>query len=517
MTAAAYTTDLADLTLCEATTGVTEPGTWTAGGLPVNETDYYIQGSNCCSKTFNATSLGGLVYTAGAGVTIPADGAFMAWQYFAAPNALDTDANGGIRLIVGSATTAFKAWNLGGRDSYAYGGWQCLAVDPTLTADYTVGSPTSTLLTFGWAANITNAVAKGNPFGMDALRYGRCELRVNGGDLANGYATFAGIAAANDATSARWGLLQAIEGGYKWQGLMTLGYTSAVDFRDSNKSIVIANTKKVSANFNKIEVRQASSRVDWTGISIAALGTVSKGRFEAIDDADINLENCTFTDMDTFVFKPASTVNGSVFRRCGLVTTGGGTISNTTFDKPSGAVGVAATNLSQLADCAFVSDGTGHAVDLGTISGNITMTWDCTDSGYAATNGSTGNETIKAAPASGVTLTINVGAGKTTPTYYNAGAGTITVVSGQVTITLTGLKNPTEVRVFYQGTTNEVSGTGAENVTTGSHAFTLPASTAVDISILALGYQNLRILNYSTASDATLPVSQVIDRQYLNP
>jgi hypothetical protein len=111
-------------------------------------------------------------------------------------------------------------------------------------------------------------------------------------------------------------------------------------------------------------------------------------------------------------------------------------------------------------------------------------------------------------------VTINVSGGST-PSIRTAGA-TVTV-NNNVTITLTGLKNPSEVRVFNQGTTTERSGTGAENVTTGTHAFSVPASTAVDIAVLSLGYQNLRILNYSTASDASIPVSQVLDRQYANP
>ena len=96
-------------------------------------------------------------------------------------------------------------------------------------------------------------------------------------------------------------------------------------------------------------------------------------------------------------------------------------------------------------------------------------------------------------------------------------AGATVVVNNNVTITLTGLKNPSEVRVFNAGTQTERSGTGAESVTSGSHAFSIPASTAVDVSVLSLGYQNLRILNYSSASSASIPVSQVLDRQYLNP
>lgn len=85
-----------------------------------------------------------------------------------------------------------------------------------------------------------------------------------------------------------------------------------------------------------------------------------------------------------------------------------------------------------------------------------------------------------------------------------------------VTITLTGLKNPTEIRVFNAGTTTEIADTGGENVTSGSHSFQVPAGTSVDISILSLGYQNTRLLNYTASTTTSIPISQVIDRQYAN-
>ena len=101
----------------------------------------------------------------------------------------------------------------------------------------------------------------------------------------------------------------------------------------------------------------------------------------------------------------------------------------------------------------------------------------------------------------------------TTPTYRN-GAGASTTVNNNVSITLTGLKNPTEVRVFSAGTQTAL--VGQEDVTTGEYSFFVGSGVSVDISILSLGYQNMRILTYSTTSDVTIPVSQQIDRQYQN-
>ena len=132
----------------------------------------------------------------------------------------------------------------------------------------------------------------------------------------------------------------------------------------------------------------------------------------------------------------ANTIEDSTFNQCGLITVTG-TLDGCVINESTATSAVSTTTLAKLVNCDFISDGTGHAVNLGTISSTQAMTWSCTDSGYAATNGTTGNETILVNVASGQTLTINVGTGATTPTYYNTGTGTVTVISGAVTVRVT--------------------------------------------------------------------------------
>ena len=435
MAVPSYTTDLADLDLAQNTTNWTNIGT----GALASETDFYVQNGNCVSKpgwTGDATRGG--IFNSSSGKTINTPNAYFAWNYFWGPGALETEANGGMQMIIGSSTTAYKQWYIRGSDTILpFDGWACIPVDPSLTADTTTGSPTSTLQYFGVLARIKAgaAISKGNPLGIDAIRYGRGELRINGGQAAD-YATLAGAESTANSTTNRWGILQAIPGGYQWQGLMTLGYTSAVDFRDSNRSIVVANTKKVTSAFNKIEVRQASSRVDWTNYSITALGTTSRGDFECIDDADINFESCTFTDIGTFIFKANSTINKCTFRRTDKITTNGAVISNCTIDNNRNATAVLASspaNASLISNTAFISDGTGYAIEITGTAANMTLTGN-TYSGYAASDGSTGNEAVFINIASGsMNLTISGGG---TPSIRTAGA-TVTVISGAVSATVT--------------------------------------------------------------------------------
>jgi len=439
MAAPSYTTDLADISTAESATGWAESTAWGAGKTLVLETDFYIQGSNCISEALK-TGIGSLIYDFGQDATAFATGdVAMTWHYCWAPNAMDVDASGGMRAIIGSGINDFNGWSVAGSDTLPYGGWICVPIDPDTndgTPDYSEGTPGASLQFFGHATNLIGEVSKGNSHGVDVIRYGRAEAIFRDGDSTNGFATFAGFAAENDDTGNRWGLIQEQAGGYLWQGLITLGdSTGSVDFRDSNVAITINNTKKVTSGFNKIEINDATSRVDWDTILITALGTLSRGALEVVDNADVNFDDCIFTDMSTFIFQADSTVNTTTFRRCDQVTTGTGEFNTCLFDESVATAATIMANLSDISDCSFVSDGTsGYAVELTSLGGG-TMTWDNNDVGYAGTDGTTGDETIHVDSTSG-SLTINVAAGYTTPTIHSEGA-TVSVVAGQVTTTIT--------------------------------------------------------------------------------
>jgi len=527
--AATYTTDLTGasntLSTCEAITGWAEPTAagWVASVTPIDQTENYIQGTHSISATGKTTGVGGHLFNAGSGQTMPTDGAFLMWGYFASMGALDTEANGGMRLMIGNSLSAFYGWKVAGKDSIPYGGWHNFAVNPTVTPDYTAGTPSGTWQYFGFAVNALVAISKGEPYGIDVARYGRCEARFAGGDGADADATFLGFATVNDDAANRWGLIQAVDGGYLWKGLMVLGYAAAVVFTDSNTLVLVENTKKVTAGFNKIEIRNASSVINWTSINFLALGTVSKGRLEVVDDCDVNIAGCSFTGMDTFIFKAASAVLTSTFRNCGVITANSADFAGTKFE---GYAGTADTSYmdwntnsdpgTKLANCSFVKgSAAAHALsftDTNLISINLPNS--CTFSGYSASNGQTDSALYFAKSSGSITVYYNG-----TVTYKSAGA-TITISASNVDVTLTGLKDNSECRVYTAGTTTELAGT--ENATTGttdnrSFTFSLAAATSVDIRVFAVGYLPADILAYTVpTSAASIPVQQIFDRVYQN-
>lgn len=86
--------------------------------------------------------------------------------------------------------------------------------------------------------------------------------------------------------------------------------------------------------------------------------------------------------------------------------------------------------------------------------------------------------------------------------------------------TLTGLKNNTEIRLFEAGTTNEILNSGQENITSGvfNYEYNYFNDINIDISIISLNYINIKLKNITLSNvNQTIPISQIIDRQYLNP
>lgn len=453
MATAAYDSDLTaanggELTLAD-NAGVwdeSSDASYDDNGAPIDETNFFIQGTSCVSCLWSKTGIGTAIFI-GTTFTVPTDGAILIWSFWAAPASLNTYANGGVRTLVGDGLGSFDTFKASGSNfaPNPIGGWAQYAVDPNIaTAHASVGTPAS-WTHIGMVVD-ASAQARGNPFGVDAIRVGRCTLEViDGFTLTAG--TFAGIATFDTSTDQRYGLFQTVFGGYKWKGLMSLGVTAtAVNFIDSNANIFVDNVPQVSALFNRIEVNHASSVITWTSVSISAqdglnnavAATASVGDFECVDNATVTKNSCTFTDMNTFIYQSNSTLTSSIYRRCGSVTQGGATFTGNTFDEAKGTHALLSTptTIGSVTGNTFTSDGTGYAVELGTTTDGTTITWDNTDSGYAAVDGVTGNETIHIT-FNGTTKDISVAAGASTPTVHNSGTGTVTVTAGLLTVRVT--------------------------------------------------------------------------------
>lgn len=110
--------------------------------------------------------------------------------------------------------------------------------------------------------------------------------------------------------------------------------------------------------------------------------------------------------------------------------------------------------------------------------------------------------------------------GAGTLSWTNNNGSDASIGSGNVnflnpfTLTLTDIQNPTEVRVYEAGTTNEVA--GQEDVTTGTFAATISVPS-VDIRFVSLDFRIFTLYGVAITSDVTISVQQFVDRVYENP
>jgi len=419
MAAPSYTNDLTTIVDFDGTPAsptVAEPAApWADGRSPAVDTDFPIQSTNHCSLVMNATGKAGAVCDNASSFSWTAGNYLFGWIVWLAPGAIAERASGGLVMLCGSSTSVYKVFYVGGKTfgSYPYGGWQNFAVDPTMTPSENYGSPTAFHIV-GGGANVLSAVAKGSPLGFDVFRYGRGTFRIAGGETAN-YATFTGMAAANDATSARWGLFRTMPGGFLQKGVLHFGYGALCEFVDSNKSIAIDNAIWVNSNFNRIEIYNASSKVYWTNISIRSLCAVSPGQFEMFNAADVRFDGCTFINMDTFIFLSTAQITNTIFQGCKLITSGGGTFTGSKFLEPTVSADTSAFRWNVAADLdgkidkATFSKGAAahHAIELGVSAPNNLTIRNVTFSGFNATDGQ--NDSVLHLLDKGVDTTWTIG------------------------------------------------------------------------------------------------------------
>jgi hypothetical protein len=235
---------------------------------------------------------------------------------------------------------------------------------------------------------------------------------------------------------------------------------------------------------------------DLDSIGLYGCQFIHGGTFQ-LDDAAVDLASCLFLDCTQAQVSNATIVRASV-------------VDANTAD---GTAFMITDDFGDIANCSFeFSDG--HAIEITSTAVSSQNNVGNSFAGYTNSVNST-DAAILHSSAGSLTINSSGGSNLNTNSYRNTGGGSVTI-NNNVSTTLSGLVNPTEVRVYSAGTTTELA--GQEDVTTGSFVFSLGAATSVDIRIFAVSYEPADILGYTVgSSDTTIPVQQRFDRNYSNP
>lgn len=204
----------------------------------------------------------------------------------------------------------------------------------------------------------------------------------------------------------------------------------------------------------------------------------------------------------------------------------GGTVTNSSWD-------IGGETTTERYDTTFLSFATANDSTKGAVSASSTMSAShkkcglliaiaSEESEYTLTNVTLANFGADAAADAAIDIEDTTGAyvfnisGGTTPTVKTDGAAWRIVQTAD--LTLTGLVNPTEVRIFDAGTQTEIDGT--EDITTGTDTWSIDSATypSVDIRIITETYINQFLESVDMSSgDVTIPIVQIFDRNYANP
>jgi len=468
------------------------------------------------------------------------------WYNVLSPGLLDTIANGGFRVRLGTGQAAnFGEWDLHGQDTLDRypGGWRCVVVDPTTTPTTIDGGASFDLASiryFGFYINMSGS-AKYNNIIIQYIAAGK-GLRITGTDV-TGWQEVSDYC--NDYTTRAWGMMQERAGIYYSYGTMTV---SGASFSDDSRIMKFDSTEyynsggswvpTMSDNQNGILLLDdgANALTFTDGVQVGS-GDTATGRsgtsfigsgdvftfFDADDltngSSDVNLYGTGINNFQTdLVFEPDldHELSGVTFAGSGMVRSETNVVRNCTFSAHSSAASASfywepgSTNIKN-------SNFLGNTLTDFSLSGYGVMIPTSGSYSFSNLNFSGNDWDILYTGSPGTTATINSADATNHPsTWYAPYGGTVEIIVS-VTLTLTGLVSGSEVRIYEAGTTTEVAGVEDSGISF-SYDYNFVEGTYVDIVIHHVDYVYQRIETFLLpGSTSSIPVQQQYDRWYSNP
>ena len=507
---------------------------WTGGSL---NTSFFAEATGCIAEALNIAT--GQIYFTGTARDLSNTLIYV----YSFNNALQSDwdaANPPNALHIGDGTNRVTVKQAGGNRrvfSHLDGPveWQCLLVDgsqiSTLNGQGLVVARAGSVGALNLASitqtgsdltTLTKALGGGVNAACDIIRVGNDGLRITGGTTGD-RGTFLEVALEDRSTAdakAHGMLRELTTEVYSTQGPLTFGGPTETAWFEEVGIVLAYENRYVADDKYYLQVEGGSGATHFIlrGSTIKSAGPGVRCDFQVGGAANIDALEVTGTvfaalkNTVTFGANTNHVVTGCTFDGCGQIDASSvqfrnNTISNST--DPDGALLVGAAGTAEMADLSFLSGGSGHAVRF-TEPGTYTFSnWSF--SGY----GSSGTTDAAMVNDSGGLVTINVTSGDS-PTVLNVGAST-TEVQNVVSLTITGLVDNTEVRIYR--VSDDVELFGVENSLGGSvtYEYNYLEPTPVYIHIHNIFYVFIRLELTLGANDASVPVQQRFDRAYSNP
>ena len=336
--------------------------------------------------------------------------------------------------------------------------------------------------------------------------------------------TLADILSWDENTTNGMGMIRRIGGVYYLVGSLVFGVatgTTACTFADTGQAIVFED-RPVSTTLYKIEVLDngtgttsftlgaKSGTVGISGCLIRPQSLTQTAKYDLVfNNTNVDrvmLYGCTFLDADSTTLPANATyveVLNCSFESCGTVECNTAIVKYCNFISAND-IGAKLTSASHnFTYNNIIACHRGVEVTISSTNfpfNNCTWTGCSHDIYYTAASG---NIDIYCTSSNASTSDIT---GTGTVTFHNS-----------VTLTLTGLIDDSEIRIYSHGTTTELDGV-EECDATFAFVYEYAASTYVDIVVHCTTYEYYRVENYLLQNTSTsLPIMQKLDRVYSNP
>lgn len=487
----------------ESTSGWTSIGGGAGGAA---EGSFPYQGSLLYNRKVTSSTGAGFYYDptldGGSGQDMTSAGKTTLMCKFIVTDYGGLQSTNGVRVRIGSGTTAYHVFVVAGSDSPLLatskypdkGGVVIAPINPNVTGyiDSTSGSPVlSAVDYFGFEFAFSASTAKSENCGADAIDLGT-GLTLVGGDGGDPDGNYQDYLAFDEGTVAnRFGYVTAQNGVLFCYGMLTIGGASTTVFTDNDSKVLFLDGMFDSGwSGNTIDLQNASTVVN-IGNTIESLGTDTvvdtRADFIVTGTSGALTFYGQLLNHRNIVLTSGATVNGGAVLEFKDLTHGGATINNAVFRTRS-ASGVAAIDdidFTLISNVTFNQIGAGHAIEVaipGTYSFN-----NLRFNNY----GADGSSSAVVYNNSGGTVTINVSGGDSPTVLNGAGASTTIVSSSTITIVANVSLVDAEIRIYDNNGTNQSFGdelAGVENCPTATYQYTGTPANDIYIQIMKDGY-----------------------------
>lgn len=471
---------------------------WTGDTFSLDP-DVKVQGSNSVSCAQTSTGANDVYYAGSWDLT--GGEHLRLWVNATHMSYIQNEANNGIQIwISDGSNTAY--WTVGGSDTYA-GGWrqfvQFTGATPT-SGTVPTGNTTQIGVRFNAASKPRNVPAN---LWLDMWTYGDGYTVTGGTNLDP--ITMAGIASVDDASA--YGIVRNVDGVIFIQGRVQIGNGATTTYLQDDGDVIVFADRPVATTLYELNYQGSGCDTVMNGGVITAAGTQNyKFIANTVAPNSFSVSGKQIAKASQVDLAAGQSVSGnSVFDACGQIEPSTATFTtNTVKNSTATGAGTGALHLP------FSNN-----VDQITFDGNDRDVYIDDSGAYSEESFTHGTNNFDIDYNNASNASFSTPSDGDTATVTNTGAGTMTVTAGEVTLTLTGLQDGSDIVINTSDTNTPLHEVDANSGTTAGYTYTYSAGTYVDIKVYKAGYKPWQSYDYLLGNaSASLPVSQVFDRAY---